>query len=217
MRIILLGAPGAGKGTQASYLTKFFGIPLIATGNILRAAVQAGTKLGLTVKALIDQGSLVPDNVMISLVKERLSEPDCVKGYLLDGFPRTIPQAEALHLADIHIDFVVEIHVPDEEIIKRLCGRRVHSGSGRIYHIHYNPPKISNQDDITAEPLTLREDDKQETVCKRLKVYHAQTEPLRNYYRNQFQNNPASGRYIRVDGAKPIEEVQQVIVSELRK
>jgi adenylate kinase len=214
MRIILLGAPGAGKGTQAQYLTSFYNIPFIATGQILRAAVQAGTKLGLAAKAIMEKGALVPDDIMIGLVQERLQQPDCKNGYLLDGFPRTIPQAEALLKVGIYVDYVIEIHVPDEEIIKRLSGRRVHLSSGRIYHTHYNPPKTIDTDDHTMEPLVLRDDDKPETVKKRLSVYHSQTEPLISYYKKQFQQQN-KGCYVFVDGSKPIEEVQQKIISAL--
>ena len=210
MRIILLGAPGAGKGTQAQYLTELYKIPLISTGQILRRAVSTGTKLGLQAKHLMDQGMLVPDDIMIELVKERLSEPDCKNGYLLDGFPRTIPQAEALIKANIFIDYVIEIHVPDAEIIERLGGRLTHLASGRVYHIRYNPPKVTNRDDITSEPLILRDDDKPETISKRLMIYHSQTEPLVSYYKNSNKV-----RYVFINGAKPIENVQKEIISAL--
>ena len=182
MRIILLGSPGAGKGTQAKYICEKFRIPQIATGDMLRAAVEAKTELGQEAQKIMQKGELVPDAIMIGLVKERISQPDCKNGYLLDGFPRTIAQAEALINAGIDIDYVIEVFVADDEIIKRLTGRRVHLKSGRIYHELFHPPKVANKDDVTGEPLIQREDDKEETVRKRLEVYHQQTEPLKTYH-----------------------------------
>jgi adenylate kinase len=182
MRLMLLGGPGAGKGTQALKLTKHFNIPQISTGDMLRAAIAQGTELGLSAKKIMDSGQLVSDDIIIGLVKERLQEDDCRNGFLLDGFPRTIPQAEALKAAKIAIDFVVEIAVDDEEIVKRISGRRIHPGSGRVYHIHAHPPKQEGLDDETQEPLILRDDDREEIIRKRLDVYHEQTEPLIDYY-----------------------------------
>ena len=182
MRIILLGAPGAGKGTQAQILKDKFNIPQISTGDMLRAAIKANTKLGLEAKQFMDSGALVPDQLIIELVKERIQDEDCKQGFLLDGFPRTIPQAEAMKQASISIDIVIEIDVPDNVIVDRLSGRRTHLASGRIYHIQNNPPKIQDKDDITGEPLVQRDDDKKETILKRLDVYHSQTKPLVDYY-----------------------------------
>ena len=182
MNLILLGPPGAGKGTQAKFLREKFGIPQISTGDMLRAAVKAGTPLGAAAKKVMDAGQLVSDDIIIGLVKERLKERDCAKGYLFDGFPRTIPQAEALKAAGVPIDFVLEIDVPDGEIVQRMSGRRVHPASGRIYHLKFNPPKAEGRDDVTGEPLVLRDDDREETVKKRLEVYRAQTQPLVDYY-----------------------------------
>lgn len=182
MRLILLGPPGAGKGTQAGFIMARYGIPQISTGDMLRAAAKAGTALGLEAKKLMDGGQLVPDRIVIDLVKERLRQPDCAKGYLFDGFPRTIAQAEAMKRAGVPIDCVLEIDVPDDEIIARMSGRRVHPGSGRTYHVKFNPPKTEGRDDVTGEPLILRDDDRVETVKKRLEVYKAQTRPLLEYY-----------------------------------
>jgi adenylate kinase len=182
MRLILLGPPGAGKGTQAGFITDAYGIPQISTGDMLRAAVKAGTALGLAAKKVMDAGSLVSDDIIIGLVRERLKEADCAKGYLFDGFPRTLPQAEALKGAGIALDFVLEIDVPDAEIIERMAGRRVHLASGRTYHVAFNPPKVSGKDDVTGDDLIQRDDDREETVRKRLTVYHAQTQPLIEYY-----------------------------------
>ena len=182
MRIILLGPPGAGKGTQAAYITDKYGIPQISTGDMLRAAVKAGSELGLKAKDIMASGGLVSDDLIIALVKERIQEPDCVNGFLFDGFPRTIPQAEALLSEGVSIDKVIEIHVADEEIIARLSGRRVHDGSGRVYHVSHNPPKQEGVDDVTGEPLVQREDDKEGTVRNRLDVYHDQTQPLVDFY-----------------------------------
>jgi len=206
MHIILLGPPGAGKGTQAQYLVEAFKIPLISTGEMLRAAVKAGTKLGLLVKQIMESGALVKDEIIIDLVKARINEPDCNNGYLLDGFPRTISQAEALLAAGIDIDYVIEIEVPDEDIIKRLSGRFVHSSSGRVYHVDFNPPKTIGKDDVTNEQLTQREDDKKETVLERLKVYHQKTQPLVDYYKNK-QGNPGSPKYFCVDGVGSVKDV----------
>ncbi|HJX57418.1 MAG TPA: adenylate kinase, partial [Thiobacillus sp.] len=182
MRLILLGGPGAGKGTQANYIKEKYGIPQISTGDMLRAQIKAGTELGMKAKAIMDAGGLVSDDIIIGMVKARLTEADCKNGYLFDGFPRTIPQAEAMKAAGVPIDYVVEIDVPDEEIVKRMSGRRVHQASGRTYHIVFNPPKVAGKDDVTGEDLIQRDDDTEETVKKRLDVYHAQTEPLVRYY-----------------------------------
>ena len=188
MRLILIGPPGAGKGTQAAFIKEKFGIPQISTGDMLRAAVKAGTPLGLAAKEVMDKGQLVSDDIIIGLVKERLTQPDCANGFLFDGFPRTIPQAEALQAAGIPIDFVLEIAVPDEEIVTRMSGRRVDPVSGRTYHIKYNPPKVEGKDDITGDPLIQRDDDKEEVVLKRLSVYHAQTEALVKFYIEEIKN-----------------------------
>jgi adenylate kinase len=216
MRIILLGAPGAGKGTQAQFLTKKYNIPQISTGDMLRAAIKAGTELGKKAKAAMDAGQLVTDEIIIGLVKDRIAEDDCKNGYLLDGFPRTLPQADAVTNAGIAIDAVIEIDVPDEEIVKRMSGRRAHLASGRTYHIIYNPPKVEGKDDITGEPLVQRDDDKEEVVKDRLKVYHEQTEPLIDYYKAQAAKNP-NLKYIRVDGTADIKDVEEAIVSQLEK
>ena len=216
MRLILLGGPGAGKGTQANFIKEKFGIPQISTGDMLRQAVKEGTELGKEAKKYMDAGQLVPDDVIIGLVKERIKEPDCEKGFLFDGFPRTIPQAEALKEAGIKIDYVVEIAVPDEEIIKRMSGRRVHLPSGRTYHIIYNPPKVEGKDDVTGEPLVQREDDKEETVRKRLEVYHAQTEPLVEFYKKwEASGDPNAPKYIRIDGVGTVEEIKERIFKAL--
>ena len=182
MRLILLGAPGAGKGTQAAHISQKYGIPQISTGDMLRAAVKAGTPMGLEAKKFMDAGALVPDEVIIGLVKDRIIESDCAKGFLFDGFPRTIPQADAMKRAGVPLDFVVEVQVEDAEIIRRLSGRRVHVGSGRTYHVVFNPPKVAGKDDVTGEDLIQRDDDKENTIRKRLEVYHAQTKPLVEYY-----------------------------------
>jgi len=216
MRIILLGAPGAGKGTQAQFLTKKYNIPQISTGDMLRAAIKAGTELGKKAKEAMDAGQLVTDEIIIGLVKDRIAEDDCKNGYLLDGFPRTLPQADAVTNAGIEIDAVIEIDVPDEEIVKRMSGRRAHLASGRTYHVIYNPPKVEGKDDETGEDLVQRDDDKEEVVKDRLKVYHDQTEPLIDYYKAQSVKNP-SIKYIKVDGTKDIKEVEKEIVSQLEK
>ncbi len=216
MRIILLGAPGAGKGTQAQFLTKKYNIPQISTGDMLRAAIKEGTELGKAAKAAMDAGQLVSDDIIIGLVKERIAQDDCKNGYLLDGFPRTLPQADAVTNAGIKIDAVIEIDVPDEEIVKRMSGRRAHLASGRTYHVIYNPPKVEGKDDITGEDLVQRDDDKEEVVKERLKTYHDQTEPLIDYYKEQAAKNPDI-KYIRVDGTQDIKDVEEAIVSELEK
>ena len=187
MRIILLGSPGSGKGTQAQFITQRFGIPQISTGDMLRAAVRAGTPLGLEAKKVMEAGALVSDDIILGLIKERISQDDCINGFLLDGFPRTIAQAEGLKAMGVEITHVVEIEVDDEEIVKRMAGRRVHPASGRSYHVIFNPPKIDGRDDVTGEPLIQREDDKEETVRKRLQVYHEQTKPLVGYYSAEGQ------------------------------
>ncbi|MDX1705143.1 adenylate kinase [Pseudidiomarina sp.] len=205
MRIILLGAPGAGKGTQAQFLMKTFGIPQISTGDMLRAAIKAGTDLGKKAKAVMDAGKLVSDDIMIGLVKERVAEPDCQNGYLLDGFPRTIPQADAMHEAGIEVDYVLEFAVPDDVIVKRMAGRRVHPGSGRVYHVDHNPPKQQGKDDLTGEDLIVRDDDKEETVRKRLAIYHEQTEPLVAYYRKLAEQGETV--FHRLDGTRDVESI----------
>ncbi len=197
MRLILLGGPGAGKGTQANYIKEKFNIPQISTGDMLRAHVKAGSELGVKAKAIMDAGGLVSDDIIIGMVKERLTQDDCKNGYLFDGFPRTIPQAEAMKAAGVPIDYVVEIDVADEEIIKRMSGRRVHVASGRTYHVVFNPPKVAGKDDVTGEDLIQRDDDKEETVKKRLDVYHAQTEPLVKYYGDWGKSGQAGApRYV---------------------
>ncbi len=215
MRLILLGAPGAGKGTQAQYITEKYGIPQISTGDMLRAAVKAGTELGIKAKAVMDSGGLVSDDIIIGLVKERIKEDDCQTGFLFDGFPRTIPQAEALVEAQVHIDHVVEIAVPDAEIIARLSGRRVHPGSGRIYHVQHNPPTQEGLDDETGEALIQREDDKEETVQNRLAVYHDQTSPLIAFYQNMPGEHAPT--YHKVDGVGNMAEIRDAMFSSLAK
>lgn len=216
MRVILLGPPGAGKGTQAKFICEKFGIPQISTGDMLRAAVKAGTPLGLQVKEVMASGGLVSDDTIIALVKERIQEPDCANGFLFDGFPRTIPQAEALKDSGVKIDVVLEIAVPDEEIIKRMSGRRVHEASGRTYHVVYNPPKVEGKDDVTGEPLIQREDDKEETVRKRLEVYHSQTAPLVTFYQEWAAQDTSAPRYARVEGVGSVEEIQQRVLAALQ-
>ena len=216
MRLILLGPPGAGKGTQAAFICERFGIPQISTGDMLRAAVAAGTELGRKAKATMDAGELVSDDVIIGLVKERIAEPDCRQGFLFDGFPRTVPQAEAMNEAGVVLDAVVEIVVPDDEIVKRMSGRRVHPGSGRTYHVEFNPPKVEGRDDVTGEPLIQRDDDREETVRNRLATYHEQTEVLSDFYRDLARRGDASApRMIRVDGSSPIEKVRDEILTGL--
>lgn len=216
MRLILLGGPGAGKGTQAGFVTERFGIPQISTGDMLRAAVKAGTPLGKQAKEVMDAGGLVSDDIIVGLVKERIQQPDCESGFLFDGFPRTIPQAEALKREAINIDYVVEIGVDDDEIIKRMSGRRVHPGSGRTYHVIFNPPKVEGKDDVTGEALVQRDDDKEQTVRKRLSVYHEQTEPLVDYYWKWAASvEKAAPQYIRVDGIGSVEEIRDRIFKAL--
>ncbi len=216
MRLILLGGPGAGKGTQANFIKDKYGIPQISTGDMLRAAVKAGTALGMEAKGYMDAGGLVPDEVIIGLVKERIQEPDCEKGFLFDGFPRTIPQADAMKEAGVPIDAVVDIDVPDEEIIKRMSGRRAHLASGRTYHIIYNPPKEEGKDDVTGEPLVQRDDDKEETVKKRLDVYHDQTEPLIDYYKKwEGTGEAAAPKYCHINGVGSLEDITQQIFTAL--
>jgi len=214
MRIILLGAPGAGKGTQAKFITGSYAIPQISTGDMLRAAVKAESPLGLQVKDIMAAGALVPDELIIGLVKERIAQDDCKNGFLFDGFPRTIPQAEALFAAGVEIDHVLEIKVDDEEIVERLSGRRVHPDSGRIYHTTYNPPKTTGVDDVTGEPLVQRDDDKEETVRKRLAVYHEQTEPLVSYYQTLSAKH-GKPKYSRVDGIGSMDEIKSKIFATL--
>jgi len=216
MRLILLGPPGAGKGTQAAFICERFGIPQISTGDMLRAAVAAGTDLGRQAKAAMDAGELVSDGIIIGLVKERIAEPDCREGFLFDGFPRTVPQAEAMRDAGVTLDAVVEIVVPDDEIVNRMSGRRVHPGSGRTYHVLFNPPQLEGVDDVTGEPLIQRDDDREETVRHRLETYHAQTEILSEFYRDLArQGDPAAPRMVRVDGNAPIEQVRDQIFAGL--
>lgn len=217
MRLILIGPPGAGKGTQAAFIKEKFGIPQISTGDMLRAAVKAGTPLGLAAKEVMDKGQLVSDDIIIGLVKERLTQPDCANGFLFDGFPRTIPQAEALQAAGIPIDFVLEIAVPDEEIVSRMSGRRVDPVSGRTYHIKYNPPKVEGKDDITGDPLIQRDDDKEEVVLKRLSVYHAQTEALVKFYGDLATSGDASApKYRSISGLGSIEEIKNRVFEALK-
>ncbi|WP_394201748.1 adenylate kinase [Marinagarivorans algicola] len=213
MRIILLGAPGAGKGTQAKFIMEEFSIPQISTGDMLRAAIKAGTPLGLEVKGVMDSGGLVSDDLIINLVKERICQDDCKNGFMLDGFPRTIPQAEALQSAGVEIDHVLEIHVDDEEIVSRLSGRRVHEASGRIYHIQYNPPKIEGVDDETGETLVQRKDDTEETVRKRLGVYHDQTEPLIAFYQALKSDKLA---YTKIEGVGELNEIKANVITALK-
>ena len=209
MRLILLGPPGAGKGTQAAFIKEKFGIPQISTGDMLRAAVKAGTPLGLAAKKVMDSGALVSDDIIIGLVKERLKETDCLSGYLFDGFPRTIPQADAMKAAGVALDFVLEIDVPDEGIVARMSGRRVHVASGRTYHVKFNPPKSDLKDDVTGEPLIQREDDKEATVKKRLDVYAAQTRPLVDYYKQWSGKGDASApKYRRISGQGTVDEIR---------
>jgi adenylate kinase len=216
MRVILLGGPGAGKGTQAGYINEHFKIPQISTGDMLRGHVKAGTELGKAAKKIMDEGGLVSDDIIIGMVKERIAEDDCQNGFLFDGFPRTLAQADALKEAEIFVDAVVEIAVPDEEIIKRMSGRRVHLASGRTYHVQFNPPKEEGKDDVTGEPLIQRDDDKEETVRARLKVYHDQTAPLIDYYSKWADAGGAGApRYIKVNGIGGVEEIRDKIISGL--
>ena len=209
MRLILLGPPGAGKGTQSSFLTSHFGIPQISTGDMLRAAVKAGTPLGLAAKKVMDSGALVSDDIIIGLVKERLKQPDCANGYLFDGFPRTTAQADAMKDAGVTIDYVLEIAVPDDQIVERMSGRRSHPASGRVYHVKFNPPKVEGKDDVTGEELVQRDDDKEETVKKRLDVYHNQTEVLLGYYGEWAKSGkPGAPKYRKIEGVGPVDEIR---------
>lgn len=213
MRLILLGAPGAGKGTQARFITEKYGIPQISTGDMLRAAVKAGTELGLQAKEVMDAGGLVSDDIIIGLVKERIAEDDCVNGFLFDGFPRTIPQAQAMVEAGVAIDHVVEIAVEDEEIVARLSGRRVHPGSGRVYHLQHNPPQQEGLDDVSGEPLVQRDDDQEETVRRRLEVYHAQTSPLIDFYQSMEGDDVPA--YHRIEGVGSVDTIREQVFAAL--
>ena len=216
MRLILLGGPGAGKGTQANYIKDKYNIPQISTGDMLRAAVKAGTKMGLEAKKHMDSGGLVPDEVIIGLVKDRINEDDCANGFLFDGFPRTIPQADAMKEAGVQMDYVIEIAVDDAEIIKRMSGRRAHLESGRTYHVVFNPPKVEGQDDETGEPLVQRDDDKEETVRERLRVYHEMTEPLVSYYTGWAESGESgSPKYAKINGVGGVEEIRDQVFSAL--
>ena len=216
MRLILLGAPGAGKGTQANFIKEKYNIPQISTGDMLRAAIKAGTELGLAAKKVMDAGGLVSDDIMIGLVKDRLQHDDCKNGYLFDGFPRTIAQADAMKDNGINVDYVLEIDVPDEAIVERMSGRRSHPASGRVYHVKFNPPKVDNVDDITGEPLVQRDDDKAETVMKRLAVYHNQTEVLLGYYDKWAQSGtPGAPKYRRISGVGPVEQIRDAAFAAL--
>jgi adenylate kinase len=218
MRLILLGAPGAGKGTQANYIKEKYNIPQISTGDMLRAAVKAGTPLGIEAKKVMDAGGLVSDDIIIGLVKDRLKQPDCANGYLFDGFPRTLPQADAMKDAGVGIDYVLEIDVPDEAIIERMSGRRVHQPSGRTYHAKYNPPKVAGKDDVTGEDLIQRDDDKEETVKKRLDVYHNQTEVLVDYYNKWAESGkPGAPKYRKISGVGPVEKIRDKAFEALEK
>jgi adenylate kinase len=209
MRLILLGAPGAGKGTQAGFIKDKYNIPQISTGDMLRAAVKAGTPLGLAAKKIMDEGGLVSDDIIIGLVKDRLADCDCERGYLFDGFPRTIPQADAMKEAGVAIDYVLEIDVPDEAIIERMSGRRVHPASGRTYHVKFNPPKVAGRDDATGEELIQRDDDKEETVKKRLEIYHNQTKVLVGYYNDwAASGEPGAPKYRKIAGVGPVEQIR---------
>jgi len=216
MRLILLGGPGAGKGTQANYITKKFNIPQISTGDMLRAAVKAGTPLGLEAKKIMDAGGLVSDDIIIGLVKDRITQADCANGFLFDGFPRTIPQAEAMKEANVNIDYVVEIAVDDEEIVKRMSGRRVHLASGRTYHVVFNPPKVAGKDDVTGEDLIQRDDDQEATVRKRLEIYHSQTKPLVNYYSQWAETGDSNTpKYVQIDGIGKVDAIRDAIFAAL--
>lgn len=216
MKLILLGAPGAGKGTQAAFITEKYGIPQISTGDMLRAAVKAGTPLGLEAKKVMDAGQLVSDEIILGLIKERLKQPDCENGFLFDGFPRTIPQAEALRTQGVELDFVLEIDVPDAEIIKRMSGRRVHTASGRTYHVVFNPPKVAGKDDVTGEDLIQRDDDKEETVRKRLDVYHSQTKPLVEFYSKWAAAGDAKApKYRRIAGVGSLDAIRNALFAAL--
>lgn len=216
MRLILLGAPGAGKGTQANFIKEKYNIPQISTGDMLRAAIKAGTEMGLAAKKVMDAGGLVSDDIIIGLVKDRLKESDCANGYLFDGFPRTIAQADAMKEAGVAVDYVLEIDVPDDMIVERMSGRRSHPGSGRVYHVKFNPPKVEGKDDVTGEDLVQRDDDKVETVQKRLDVYHNQTEVLLAYYNNWAQTGqPGAPKYRRISGVGPVEQIRDAAFAAL--
>jgi adenylate kinase len=216
VKLILLGAPGAGKGTQANYIKEKYGIPQISTGDMLRAAVKAGTPLGLEAKKIMDAGGLVSDDIIMGLIKDRLTQPDCAKGYLFDGFPRTIPQAESMKALGIAVEYVVDVDVPDEEIIKRMSGRRVHVASGRTYHVVFNPPKVAGKDNETGEDLIQRDDDKEETVKKRLEIYHSQTKPLWNFYSTWSASGDAKGpKCIKIAGVGKVDEIRDAIFKAL--
>ncbi len=215
MRAILLGGPGAGKGTQANYIKERYGIPQISTGDMLRAAVKEGTPLGLEAKKVMESGGLVSDEIILGLVKERIQQPDCANGFLFDGFPRTLAQAEALKTDGVDIDCVIEIDVDDNEIIKRMSGRRVHLASGRTYHVIYNPPKVEGKDDETGEDLIQREDDQEETVRERLRVYHEQTEPLIQYYSTWAAQGGDAPKYVKIDGIGKVDEIRDQIFAAL--
>lgn len=217
MRMMLLGGPGAGKGTQAAFLCEKFGIPQISTGNMLRTHVKNRTALGMAAEKIIDSGALVSDDIIVGMVKERIREADCVNGFLFDGFPRTIPQADAMKAAGVNIDYIVEIAVEDAEIIERMSGRRVHIASGRTYHVKFNPPKVAGKDDVTGEDLIQREDDKEETVKKRIAIYRAQTEPLVKYYADwAASGDPKAPKYIRIRGAGKVDEIRDAIFAALK-
>jgi len=216
MRLILLGPPGAGKGTQATFIKDAYGIPQISTGDMLRAAVKAGTPVGLAAKKVMDTGALVSDDLIIGLVKDRLQQPDCAAGFLFDGFPRTLPQAEAMKSAGVAIDYVLEIDVPDADIVERMSGRRVHPGSGRTYHVKFNPPKVEGKDDVTGEDLIQRDDDKEETVTHRLEVYHRQTKPLVDWYARWTQTgDPRAPKYRKVSGVGSVDEIRNRVLAAL--
>jgi adenylate kinase len=218
MRLMLLGPPGAGKGTQAGFIKERFGIPQIATGDMLRAAVKAGTPLGMEAKKIMDAGKLVSDDIIVGLVRERLRQPDCAGGYLFDGFPRTIPQADALRSSGVPLDYVLEIDVGEDDIIRRMGGRRMHPASGRSYHVQFNPPRVPGKDDVTGEPLVQREDDREETVRKRLEVYRRQTRPLVEYYSKwAAQGDTRAPKYVKIPGVGPVEQVRDRIFAALKE
>ena len=217
MRFIFLGPPGAGKGTQASFITKKYAIPQISTGDMLRAAIKAGSELGLKAKKIMDAGQLVPDEVIIGLVKTRIQEADCSGGFLFDGFPRTLAQADAMKAAGVQIDYVIEIAVPDEDIVERMSGRRVHTASGRTDHVKFNPPKVADKDDLTGEPLVIRQDDQAETVKERLRVYHAQTKPLIEYYSSWAkQGDPKAPKHCAVSGTGSVDQIRDRIFASIK-